>query len=112
MMRSLSSCLDVTRMWRRTDRASLEKVLGSEREFEAARGLIGGPGFGFLGDVRRVIVEDQLDRGVGRIGGVEKLEEFDEFAAAMAIPDQGMDLAGKQVDAGQKADCAVALIFM
>src|SRR5450755_2905580 len=25
MMRSLSSCLDVTRMWRRTDRASLEK---------------------------------------------------------------------------------------
>jgi hypothetical protein len=42
-------------------------------------------------------------RGVGRIGGVEKLEEFDEFAAAMAIPDQGMDLAGKQVDAGQQA---------
>jgi hypothetical protein len=30
----------------------------------------------------------------------------------MAIPDQGMDLAGKQVDAGQQADCAVALIFM
>ena len=59
-----------------------------------------------------MIVEDQLDRGVGRIGRVEKLEEFDEFAAAMAIPDQGMDLAGKQVDAGQQADCAVALIFM
>ena len=59
-----------------------------------------------------MIVEDQLDRGVGRIGGVEKLEEFDEFAAAMAIPDQGMDLAGKQVDAGQQADCAVALICM
>jgi hypothetical protein len=27
-----------------------------------------------------MIVEDQLDRCVGRIGGVEKLEEFDEFA--------------------------------
>ena len=40
---------------------------------------------------------------MGRIGGVEKLEEFDEFAAAMAIPDQGMDFAGKQVDAGQQA---------
>jgi hypothetical protein len=51
--------------------------------------------------VREVIVEDQLDRGVGRIGGVDKLEEFDEFAAAMAIPDQGMDLAVKQVDAAQ-----------
>ena len=37
---------------------------------------------------------------MGRIGGVEKLEEFDEFVAAMAIPDQGMDLAGKQVDSG------------
>ena len=41
-------------------------VLGSEGEFEAAGGLIGEPGFGFLGDVRGVIVEDQLDRGVGR----------------------------------------------
>jgi hypothetical protein len=30
-----------------------------------------------------MIVEDQLDRRVGWIGGVEKLEEFDEFAAAV-----------------------------
>jgi hypothetical protein len=36
-----------------------------------------------------MIVEDQLDRGIGRIGGVEQLEEFDEFATAMTIPDQG-----------------------
>ena len=86
------------------DEVEPRAVLGSEGEFEAAGGLIGEPGFGFLGDVRGVIVEDQLDRGVGRIGRVEKLEEFDEFAAAMAIPDQGMDLAGKQVDAGQQAD--------
>jgi hypothetical protein len=35
-----------------------------------------------------MIIGDQPDRGVGRIGGVEKLEEFDEFAAAMAILDQ------------------------
>jgi hypothetical protein len=34
------------------------------------------------------------------------------FAAAMAILDQRMDLAGDEVDAGQQADCAVALIFM
>ena len=59
-----------------------------------------------------MIVEDQLDRGVGRIGGVEKLEELDELAAAMAIPDQGMDLAGDEIDAGQQADRAVALIFV
>ena len=48
-----------------------------------------------------MIVEDQLDRRAGRIGVVEQLEEFDEFAAAMAIPDQGMDLAADKVDAGQ-----------
>jgi hypothetical protein len=59
-----------------------------------------------------MIVEDQLDRGVGWIGGVEKLEEFDEFAAAAAILDQGMDLAGDEIDAGQQADRAVALIFV
>jgi hypothetical protein len=33
--------------------------------------------------------------------GVEQLEEFDEFAATMAILDQRMDLAGDEVDAGQ-----------
>ena len=38
-------------------------------------------------------------RRLGRIGGVEKLEEFDEFAAAMAVPGQRMDLAGDEVDA-------------
>jgi hypothetical protein len=81
-------------------------VLGSKSEFEAMRGL---PSLGFLGDVRGMIVEDQLDRCVGRIGGVEKLEEFDEFAV-VAIPDQGMDLAGEEVDAGQQTDRAMALV--
>jgi len=38
-----------------------------------------------------MIVEDQLDRGAGRIGGIEKLEEFDELAAAMAIFDERVD---------------------
>jgi hypothetical protein len=66
-------------------------VLGSEGEFETVRGLLGEPRPGLLGDVCGMIVEDQLDRSVGWIGGVEKLEEFDEFAAAMAILDQGMD---------------------
>ena len=37
-------------------------VLGREGEFEAAGGLLGEPSLGFLGDVRRMIVEDQLDR--------------------------------------------------
>jgi hypothetical protein len=59
-----------------------------------------------------MIVEDQLDRGMGRIGSVDKLEKFDEFAAAVAIPDEGMNLTGKQIDAGQQTGGAVALIFM
>ena len=59
-----------------------------------------------------MIVEDHLDRRVGRIGGVGKLEEFDEFAAAMAVLTQGMDLSADQVDAGQQADRAVALGFI
>ena len=40
-------------------------VLGSEGEFKAVRGLIGEPGFGLFGDVRGMIVEDQLDRWCG-----------------------------------------------
>src|SRR6516165_3429110 len=59
-----------------------------------------------------MIVEDQPDCGAGRIGGIEQLEEFNEFAAAMAVLDQGMDLAGDEVDPGQQADRAVPLIFM
>jgi hypothetical protein len=69
-------------------------VLGREGEFEAVRGLLGDPGSGLFGDVRGMIVEDHLDRRAGRIGSVGKLEEFDEFAASVAIPDQGVDLAG------------------
>ena len=49
-------------------------MLGREDEFEAARRLIGEPGPGFLGDVRGMIVEDQLDRRMGRIGGIDELE--------------------------------------
>ena len=67
---------------------------GSESEFKAVRPLTGEPGSGLFGDMRGMIVEDQLDCRLGRIGGVEQLEEFDEFAAAMPILDQRMDLAG------------------
>jgi hypothetical protein len=67
---------------------------------------------GLLGDVGGMIVEYQLDRRTGRIGGIEKLEEFDEFAAAMAILDQSVNLTGEQIDAGQQADRAITLIFV
>ena len=35
-----------------------------------------------------MIIEDQLDRGAGRISGVETLEEFDELPAAVAVSDE------------------------
>ena len=55
-------------------------MLGRERELEPACGLLGEPGTGLLGDVGGMIVEDQLDCRMGLIGGIEKLEEFDELA--------------------------------
>ena len=52
-------------------------VLGREGELEAAGRLSGEPSSGLSGDMRGMIVEDQLDRGASRIGGIEKLEELD-----------------------------------
>ena len=60
-------------------------MLGRERKVEAACRLCVEPGSGFPRDVCGMIVEDQLDRGAGRVGGIEKLEEFDELAAAVAM---------------------------
>ena len=68
------------------DEVAPRDVLGREGELEAARRLFGEPGFRLLGDVRGMIVEDQLDRRMGRIGRVQKLEEFDELAAAVTVP--------------------------
>src|SRR6266700_3909930 len=129
MMRSLSSCLDATRIWRSTERASLEKKpsmrLSQEPCFgvkvnsnrpagcSASQALVSlETSLGFLGDVCGMIVEDQLDRRMGRIGGINELEEFDELAAAVAISHEGVNLAGQQVDTGQQADRAVALVFV
>ena len=49
------------------DEAEPGAVLGREGELEAAGRSRGEPSPGFLGDVRGMIVEDQLDGGAGRI---------------------------------------------
>ena len=59
-----------------------------------------------------MIVEDQLDRRMGWISGIENPEKFDEFAAVVAVLDEGVNLAGEQVDAGQQTDRAMTLILM
>src|SRR5208282_4475073 len=69
-----------------------------EDKFETADWLTGEPSLCLLGDVGGVIVEE--------------LEKFDEFAAAVAVLDEGVNPAGEQVDAGQQTDRAVALILV
>ena len=61
-------------------------VLGREGEREPARGSGGEPGIGFSGDVRGMIVENQLDRGAGWISGIKQLEEFDELLGCGGDP--------------------------
>src|ERR1700741_883448 len=109
-------------------------VLGREGKVEAAWRPGVEPGLGFPRNVCGMVVEDQLDRGAGRIGGIEKLEEFDELAAAGALPDERgdlaaqefetglaaarpppderVDLASEQIDPGQQAERAMAFVLM
>ncbi len=120
MMRSLSSFFEVTRMWRRTERANFGEealdevepgaVLGREGKFEAAGRSCIEPGSGLSRDLGGMIVEDQLDRGAGRIGGIGKLEEFDELSAAVAVFDESVDLPGPQIDSSQQAERAMTPI--
>lgn len=87
-------------------------MLWRERKVEAAYRSCVEPGSCFPRDLCGMIVEDQFDRGAGRIGGIEKLEEFDELAAAVAISDERVDLSGKQIDPGQQAERAMAFVLM
>lgn len=59
-----------------------------------------------------MIIEDQPDRGRRRIGRIEKCQEFDELARAVAILDEGMDMAGQEIDSGKQAQRAVAPLFV
>jgi hypothetical protein len=87
-------------------------VLWGEYKVEAALGLGSEPLVGFLGHVRRMIVQDDFDRSIARVGCVEFLEEPDEFARAMALFDAGVNLSCEQVDTCQQAQRPMALVFM
>ena len=87
-------------------------MLGREGKLEASRRSSIEPGSCFSRYVRGMIIEDQLDRGAGRISGVETLEEFDELPAAVAVSDERMDLPGKQVDSGQQAQRAMTFVLV
>src|SRR3982074_1468579 len=87
-------------------------VRGCERELEAAGRSSGKPSSGFSGDVRGMIVENQLDRGAGRIGRIKQLEELDELLAAVVGCVQGLHLAGEQINPGQQAERSMAFVVM
>src|ERR1700728_1586006 len=70
-------------------------MLWREHEAEAPLALWGEPLLRFLRHMRRMIVQDQLYRGIGRVGRIEPLEKADEFARAVAVFDAGMYLSGK-----------------
>jgi hypothetical protein len=122
MMRCLGSYFDATRMWRRTERATLEKkpstrlsqelCLGMKINLEAGRLVAWRAKFWFLWRCARNDCEDQLDRGASRIGGIKKLEEFDELSAAMAVFDEGVDLPGEQIDPCQQTERAMAFVLI
>src|SRR5437899_12508037 len=87
-------------------------MLGCEGKLEASGRSSVEPGSCFSRYVRRMIIEDQLDRGTGRISGVETLEEFDELPAVVAVSDKRMDLPGKQDESSQQAERTMAFILM
>src|SRR6201998_4828379 len=87
-------------------------MLWREHEAEAALALCGKPLVGLLRHVRRMILQNDLDRGTRRLGCVHLLEKADEFARAVAIFDSGMNLAGEPIDPRQQAQRSKALVFM
>jgi hypothetical protein len=74
------------------------------------RGRSGEPGFGFLGDVRGVIVENQLYRRMGRIGGVEKLEEFDVLAGTLLAESQRGEEVARLIEPVRHVFAAIFLV--
>jgi hypothetical protein len=59
-----------------------------------------------------MIIEDQLDRGAARISGVEKLEEVDELAAAVAVSDERRTLPVSRSIPANRAERAMAFVLV
>src|ERR1700726_2043772 len=83
-----------------------------EREGKTANGLCGKPVRSLARDMGGMVVENHLNRGVGGGRGVEEIEKLDEFAAAVAFLDQGMDVTGEQIDTRHQGQGTVALVFV
>lgn len=65
------------------DQIEQEPCIGCEDEFEAARVMFDKPTAGLSRDLCRMIVEDQLDRGLSEISHTKQLQKLDKLAAAV-----------------------------
>jgi hypothetical protein len=59
-----------------------------------------------------MIIKDQLDRRVRGVSGVQNFQEFNELAAAVPVPDQGVNLASEQIDSAQQTHRTMALVLV
>src|SRR5215510_8838729 len=83
-----------------------------EGEGKAAKELRCKPARGLTRDMGGMVVENDLDRGVGRVGGVEELEKLNEFAATVAFLDQGVDVTGEQIDTVHQGQGTVPFVLV
>src|ERR1700726_4425557 len=83
-----------------------------EREGKAPDWLRGEPARGLARDMGGMVVENNLDRGVGGGGGVKKLEKLNECTTAVAFLDQSVDVTGEQIDARHQGEGAVAFVLV
>src|SRR5258708_39756089 len=87
-------------------------MLGRESEGKAPNGLSGKPSRGLLRGMGGMVVQNDFNCGVGRVGFVEDLQELDELPAAVALFDKGVDFTGQQIDACHQGQSAVALVLV
>src|ERR1700739_4461125 len=83
-----------------------------EREGKAPDWLRGEPSRGLARDMSGVVVENNLNGGIGGVGRVKQLEELDEFAAPAAFLEQSMEVTGEEIDPCHQGQGAVALVFV
>jgi len=106
-------------MWRSTDRASLEK--------KPSMRLSHDPCVGVNVKVKRpmgcaasqlVVSRETWAEWLSRMTSIavsaasRSLRKLDEFAAAVAFLDEGMDVTGEQIDPGHQGQRAVALVLV
>src|SRR6202047_997400 len=83
-----------------------------EREGKAPDWLRGEPARGLARDMGGMVVENNLDRGGGGVGGVKKLNKLNEFTTAVAFLDQSVDVTGEQIDVRHQGEGAVAFVLV